>query len=283
MRKIHGAYILNEKKVPFNIEIPSKWEELDRMQFARVIEVLSFSKADKFTISVSLLALLFDSKNWDVLRNQTDEHLTALIPCTNFLMEEKPPLQNFFPVLNIKKKKHLAPAADLSNLSFGEWCFVHQFYVYYCISQDKIWLDKIIAVLYRPRDKNQNPNSPKFSGDEREIFNENLIEKRTLSVAHIEAHIKLGVLAWFTVALNQLTEIRPHVFPKPAERENQDPEIPEAEPEPIDLSRTWLTIFRELLGPKWGTSDQLKNTNAMFVLDELEDRHIAYEEAKKAN
>lgn len=282
MRNISGAYILNDKEINFSLQIPSKWEELTRMQFARIIEVLSFSKADKFTISVSLLALLFDSKNWNVLRNQNDENLQALITCTNFIFDEKPPLQNFFPSLKINKKICIAPAEDLSNIGFGEWCFMHQFYVYYAITQDAIWLDKLIACIYRPKDLTQIPDDVNFNGDEREKFNENLLEKRSLSVANIEPHIKLAVLAWFSVALNQVTEIRPHVFP-PAPP--LDPENPQTQPAPDQepSSQTWMSIFRDLLGPKFGTAETLKYTNAMFVLDELEEKHIAYEEAKNGN
>lgn len=282
MKKITGAYLLNNKEIPFDIQIPSSWHELTKAQFGRVIKVLSFSKADKYTISVSLLALLFDSKNWHVLRNQSDEYLTALLPCTNFILEDKPPLKNHFPTLTINKKKNLAPADDLSNIGFGEWCFAHQYYIYYSITQDKTWLDKLIATIYRPKDENQNPGDVNFTGDEREKFNENLIEKRSLCVAHIQAHIKLAILAWFKVAINEIAEFRPHVFPPSpaADPENTHPE-PQSQPE--NDSRTWLTIFRELLGPKWGTTAQLKYTNAMFILDELEERHIAYLEAQKGN
>lgn len=291
MRKVSGSYYRNTKKVKFSFEVPSSWTELQPYQFSRIIEVLHFRKADRFTIAVSLLALLADAKNWPILQaisevkaendqeQSGEELLSALIPLTNFLMEEKPPLNNFFPAINLKKKKHIAPALDLSNIGFGEWCFAHQYYIYYSISQDAQWLNKLIATIYRPIDINQNPDSPSFSGDLREAFNENLIEKRSLSVASLEHHIKLGILTWFSCALNEVTETRPHVFP-PAPQLEPGQELPMPEP---DNGRTWLTIFRELLGPKWGTTEQLKFTNAMFILDELEERHIAFEEAKKQN
>jgi len=291
MKTISGSYPRGVKEIKFSLKVPSEWKELDKHQFSRIIEVMHFRKADKYTISVSLLSLLFGPNNWPLLNELSllkaeteddisgDEMLTGLIPLTNFLVEEKPPVLNFFPDIRIKKKKHIAPADDLSNLGFGEWCFAHQYYIYYSISQDKQWLDKLIATIYRPLDTTANPESPNYSGDLREVFNENLIEKRALSVANLESHIKLGILAWFSCALAEVADCRPHVFPQVPDEDTQKSNTP-AEP---DNSSNWLKIFRELLGPKWGTPEVLKFTNAMFVLDELEDRHIAFEEAKKQN
>lgn len=291
MKSISGAYIKDNKEVKFAVKVPQAWDELDRLQFSRVIEILHFKKADKFTVSVSILALLFGQDNWHVLHhlseNKTNsedelnggEMITALIPLTNFVFEDKPSIKNHFPILKINRRKHIAPADDLSNLGFGEWCFAHQYYIYYSLTQDRIWLHKLISVIYRPIDPEQKPDSASYSGDLREKFNENLLEKRALDVAAIEGHMQLAVLSWFSIALAEVQSARPHVFPEVPEIPI-DPEQPQEEP---DLSRTWLTVFRELLGPKWGTSEQLKFTNAMFILDELEDRHIAFEETKRQN
>lgn len=288
MRSVSGSYPKNNKEVKFKVEIPSSWEDLEKHQFARIIEVLHFRKADRFTISISLLTLLFGAKNFPLLNEISkvkpqakddlsgDELLHMLIPLTNFIFEEKPPVKNYFPEINLRKKKFIAPAEDLSNMSFGEWCFAHQYLTYYSITNDKQWLVKLIATIYRPVNPNENPENANYSGDQREIFNENLIEQRSLSVANIAGHMQLSILSWFSCAVNQVAESRPHVFPPPPPF---DPEQPAPEMEP-DNSRTWLTIFRELLGPKWGTTEELKVTNAMFILDELEDKHIAFEEAK---
>lgn len=279
MKKITGNYIKGKSEIPFSADIPSSWSELEKKQFSRIIEVLNYRKADRFTISVSLLALLFGPKNFHVLDGLPDDLLNSLVPLTNFLFEEKPPVQNFFPGIKVKKRMLIAPADDLSNLCFGEWCFAHQFFIYYSLTQDKIWLDKLIATIYRPKDSDQNPESPTYSGDMREVFNEKLIEKRAHSVAHIEHHLKIAILTWFGCAVSEVAESRPHVFPPAPEADPQNPEPPK-EMEPPTTN--WLTIFRELLGPKWGTTEELKFTNAMFILDELEDRHIAYEQAKNS-
>jgi hypothetical protein len=282
MREIKGSYVRNNKLVPFKTQIPGEWAELDSKSFAAIIQVLHFRKADKHTIAVTLLALLFGKGNFHILHHLNDKRpeenfIYDLVPLTNFLLETQPPVKNFFPKLNIRKKVCLAPDDNLGNLSFGEWCFAFQFYHYYSLTQDDQWLNKLIAVLYRPADPEQRPDSVNYKGDCREAFNENLIDKRSLDVAHIQSKFKLAVLAWFSVAVQDLQQYRPHVFPKVED----NPEAAADRTEQPEGNRTWLTVFRELLGPKWGTTEQLKNTNAMFILDALEEQQIAYLEAIK--
>ena len=288
MRNLSGTYIKDNAEKSFAIAVPSAWDELEPHQFATIIQVLHYQKADKYTASVSLLALLFGAKHYHVLRGlQNDDpeqdYLHSLVPLTNFLVEEKPPIKNFFPSLKINKKICLAPAEDLSNINFGEWCFMYQFYQYYLIDQNEHWMNSLIALLYRPADPSQDPDRADYKGDMREVFNENLIAKRAKDVAAIESKFKLAVLAWFTVAIQAVMERRPEVFPMAAPDQDDVPMDENSPAEPISQvmpsDRTWLTVFRELLGPKWGTADQLKVTNAMFVLDALEEQQIAYNEA----
>lgn len=275
MRTISGTYTRNKKLIPFSAEIPASWDELDKHQFATIIQVLHFRKADPFTISVSLLALLFGPKHFHILDNLPPEDLHSLVPLTNFLLEEKPMVKNHFPRLKINGREHAAPADDLSNLSFGEWCFVFECYNFYHHTNDPQCLNELIAIIYRPIDPTQKEDSASFSGDIREKFNESLIKKRSGHVAAIEERIKLAVLAWFSVALMQVTAERPNVFPRPADGSE------EAATRSNDESHTWMSVFRDLLGPKWGTTEQLKHTNALFVLDELEERQIEYKKAMR--
>jgi len=292
MRSLTGAYIKNGKEVKYSFQVPSSWSELNGHQYAAIITVLNYTKADRFVIATSLLALLFGKENFHVLEHMIptvspknmslldDEDLAndyrdELIALANFLFEE-PPAQNFLPKLKIRKVPCLAPADNLSNLSFGEWCFAFQYYTNYRITQDLSWLDKMIACLYRPADPAQDPTSVNYKGDLREVFNENLITKRAKDVAAIESRFKLAVWAWFTAAVNQVMAMRPNVFPKTPDTVDEDQEEQAAY---HSDQRTWLSVFRELLGPKWGTTEQLKHTNAMFVLDAMEEQQIAYKES----
>lgn len=276
MQRISGNHTtISGKIIDFDFEIASHWSELDPHQAASAIEVLSYSKADRFVIAASLLALLFQ-KHWDIISVLPEEDLHSLIPCTNFLIEEAPPLKNFFPELNIRKKKCFAPSDSLGNIGFGEWCFAFQFYTYYQKTKDISWLNKLIAAIYRPSDPNQNANDINYKGDIREVFNENLIDKRAIAVQGIPYKFKLAILAWFSIAVNQIMQQRPNVFPALPEHQEEEHQ------EDQNDSRTWLSVFRELLGPKWGTVEQLKFTNAIFILDALEEQKIEYNATIKA-
>lgn len=272
MIRINGNYVEHNQPVPFDIALPSQWSELSPHQVATILEVLTYKRADKYVIAASLLSLLFD-KHYHILTKQSDEYMHSLLPLTNFLMETQPPATNFFPKLKINKKVCLAPADDLSNIGFGEFCFAYQAYCYYTIWKDKRYIDKLIAILYRPANPEMTTESLNYSGDLRQIFNENLVAGRERGIADIELKFKRACLEWFTAAIYNVMSVRPHVFP-------QTPEGQETETDPPDDHRTWFTVFRELLGPKWGTEEKLKYTNAMFVLDALEEQHIELEHRK---
>src|SRR3546814_7101406 len=97
-------------------------------------------------------------------------------------------------------------------------------------------------------------------------FKESLIDAQSKHFTGVREYVKNSIVAWFQVALDAVADQRPHLFPK-RDDESLEPEAPtDQQPD----GRTWLDVFRELLGPKWGTIEQLKSTNAMFVLDELE-------------
>ena len=151
MRKIEGQYITKDfKPVDYKAEIAGNWHELDAHQYATIMELLTLKKADRDTLAASMVAVLFGPKNWHILNNLTDELLHASVQLTNFIYESQPPANNFFPKLKIRKKLCIAPADDLSNIGFGEWCFIFQFYTYYLQTNDASYLLKLIATICRP-------------------------------------------------------------------------------------------------------------------------------------
>lgn len=272
MKTVSGSYTKDLNVVDFSFQIPSAWEELEAHQYALMVELKTFSKADKYTIAVSMLTALFGTKNYHVLLNLPDEQKFQCIALTNFIVETPLPVKNFFPKLKINKKECFAPSERLTELTFGEWCFAYQAWDYYRNYNDKQSLNELIAILYRPAAV--DPDAYDNTGDIREAFNENLIEKRAKGVNAIEHRLKLAVYGWFTAAITAQMAGRPTAFPssEPVEENN----TATADPQSI------FTIFRELLGPKWGTTNILRNENAGFVLDGLEEQRIAYKESLKS-
>jgi hypothetical protein len=272
MKRISGNYINKHlNPVDFDIMLPSDWAELDAQTYATILQLLTYRNADKYTIAVSILSLLFGPRNFHILESLPDEDIHTLVELTNFSLETIPPATNRFPKIRSRKKEFIAPADDLSNLGFGEWCFAYQFYTYYVKTQDPVWLDKLIATVYRPQDPAQDSSSVDYTGDMRERFNENLIETRAAGLRDIEERRKAAIFGWLSSAFIQVQNARPNAFPEPEKDEEGNIKVTDT----ID-SRTWLTVFRELLGPKWGTVEQLKYTNAMFVLDHMEEQQLEF-------
>lgn len=291
MKKLTGIYTANRnKKRTFSISVPSSWEELQPGQFGSAIYLLQVTtQADPAWIKLSLLTLLFE-KHWPVLNGISDQDRETLLNgmhdelgnqvcegLADFFYTEEPPLYNFFPKIKTKKLDLIPAEKDLSNIGFGEWCFLDTYFNFYFRSHgDEIWLNRMIATVYRAADVNSNPDSPDYSGDLRLPFNENLIPKHADLVKDLPRNTKMAVFQWIAVALKQAKIRRPHVFPKAPERFDADgkplPVTPNDNPE---NSPTWMDIYGDLIGPKFGTTDQLKKTNAMFVLDHLEKEQVA--------
>jgi hypothetical protein len=269
MKHIDGFYTDKKNRIiDFSCDIASSWEELKPYQTAFILQALTFRRSNKYMLGVALLSALFDGR-WKILSNLGDDELNQLMPLTNFLIDSEPELKNPFPTLNLRRKQYLAPADDLSNIGFGEWVFAFQSYQNYCDKKDKIYLDELIAALYRLRDPQQNESNPEYKGDNRLPFNENLIAPVARTVADIDEHRKLAILSWFAAAVLNIMNTRPNLFPV---KNDQQPDQDGGD----DAGRTWFSVFRELLGPKWGTIDQLKYTNAMFVLDGLEEQQLEH-------
>lgn len=267
MKEISGHYLSRKgKTILFNVEIAADWNELNVYQTAALLEVLTWSKLPAAHKVAIYLAVLFGQEA-HVVYNLPDEELTGLAPLTNFIVETKPQSINPLPLVLCGGRGYLSAAADLSNIGFGEWCFAYQVYHYYCQAKNDDLLDQLIAIVYRPRDLAITVNSAGYTGDLRLQFNENHIAGRAKLLAGLDPIIKHTVLAWFASALFNVMQQRPHIFPQRREDDYLAAPV-------NDESRTWFTVFRELLGPKWGTEDKLKYTNAMFILDALEDQEI---------
>jgi hypothetical protein len=278
MRTISGHYTDNfGKEHAYNAQIPVSWDDLDAYQYATILKLLTYQKADKHVMANSFLSVLFGPKNWHILNFLPDELLYELVPLTNFILDTAPSAINKFPKLKIRKKECFAPAEDLSNIGFGEWCFAYEYYTAFLKTGDITWLNKLIAALYRPADPQQVPGSPSFNGDIRLPFNENLVDDASKAVGDIEERIRLAVLGWLRAAFSNIQETRKSAFPEP--EKDEEGNVKES---PAGDARTWLTVFRELLGVKWGLTGDLKFTNALFVLDYLDEQQLEFNRSQPA-
>jgi hypothetical protein len=272
MRNISGIYTTNRKKTKrYSIQIAGDWNELTPGQFGTAIYMLQVTtKADPDWIRLSLLTLLFQ-KHWPVLEGVSpDDRHTLLIELTRFFYEVEPPLINFYPKIKISKTELISAALDLNNIGFGEWCFLDTYFSFYFKSSGDIkWLDRMIATVYRPRDPQANEDQVNYTGDLRQVFNENLIPKRAELVSTFTTQQKMAIFQWLAIALKQAKDIRPDAFPRVEPARDENGELLPVEQSEAKEESTWMDVFNELIGPKFGTPETLKHTNAFLVLDHL--------------
>lgn len=282
MKQISGIYTTRRKSVKnYSFQVPQCWNELKPQQFGTAIYLLLVTKqADPGFIRLSLLTLLLENQ-WPVLAGLSNQDRETLLngmydesgkcifeALPDFFFTTEPPLINHFPKLKTKAGDLIPAAVDLSNICFGEWCFLDTYFSFYFKSDgDENWLNMMIATVYRKADPKANENSADFSGDLRYQFNENLVKLHADNIKNLPKDTKMGIFQWLAIALKQAKLNRPTIFPQAPLRVDQN-----GKPLPIEETETgasWMDIYSDLIGPKFGTSDQLKKTNAFFVLDYL--------------
>jgi hypothetical protein len=282
MKEISGIYTTDRGSVKrYSIQVPGSWDELKPKQFGTAIYLLLVTtQADPGWIRLSLLTLLLEN-HWPVLSglsnqdretllngmyDETGECIFEALP--DFFYNTEPPLINHFPKLKTKAGDLIPAAVDLSNICFGEWCFLDTYFSFYFRSHgDETWLNLMISTVYRKADAMANANSPDFSGDLRYEFNENLVKLHSENIKALPKDTKMAIFQWLAIALKQAKLNRPNIFPQAPPRIDQN-----GNPLSIEDSESgasWMDIYSDLIGPKFGTSDQLKKTNAFFVLDYL--------------
>jgi hypothetical protein len=104
------------------------------------------------------------------------------------------------------------PANRFYNVRFGEFIAADNFFRRWMATKQDEFLDKLIAVLYRPADRNEKPDSRNFHGDRRQPFNEHNINSRAKQVSRISPVVKMAVALWYNGCLHHLSVNFPHCF-----------------------------------------------------------------------
>ena len=98
----------------------------------------------------------------------------------------------------------------MSNTVFKEYVHIETFYDKYAQTHDQEYFNKILAVLYRPRSANYNPENP--TDDIREALNDNLINSRAKWFADVSQDVKLAVFQFYAGTKAFMKKKYPYVF-----------------------------------------------------------------------
>lgn len=171
-------------EIKFKQQIPSTLEEMKPHEFAFLAGLLFELNSGKINISdlkirmVSyLLNIKHKKKNYNKLSNEQkfriSENLYRISECLDFvfikdLREGRPVLRFNFdfihnPVCILPKKYHAGilrtlygPADALQDITFKQYIDAHAYFESYAKTNDLAALDKLVAVLYRPKKKSHD-------------------------------------------------------------------------------------------------------------------------------
>ncbi|MBE0663738.1 MAG: hypothetical protein IH597_14885 [Bacteroidales bacterium] len=205
-------------------ELPENWNELSAEQLLKVCALVPTSfKPENLLIQLLMLftGLKFPSRRHPVMVDEIPHYYLkqhevkiALIsvedigfaasPLQFIFTEHKGEViiesklfQNKLPVIKAGSKELHGPDHALFNISFAEFIKLESLYDKYSKKQDDESFDEIVAVLYRERDLENDPTSPKFTGDIRVPFNDHLLDARKMIVKQIKPEYKLAVRLFY--------------------------------------------------------------------------------------
>jgi len=122
--------------------------------------------------------------------------------------------RNIFPVLHANKLKLTGPSDGLSNITYKEFMHADDLHYKYSKSGNERDLDKLIAVLFRPFDKEMKVSSPKYKGDLRIQFNDFQIDYYADFTACLNPEIKQAILFFYEGCKKLIAQMFPYVFVK---------------------------------------------------------------------
>jgi hypothetical protein len=245
-----------------NKKVAETWNELTREQLLRLMPILYGAYTDLRRQRIDLLWVLLGI-NWALgLAITPEQYVLQLFPLTDFLLAETVGLTvQLLPSVELRwyQRRLWGPADAFRNLRFLEFVFADSYFVAHASTGDEQWLNRLLAVLYRPQRFPYRPNSAKYSGDRRQDFNESLVDARAQQLAELPMAEKLAILTWYRGCRQALEQRYPLVF------------TPDHEQQAADNSGGWAYVLREMSGAAFGSFDETGRQHLHTVLAKMED------------
>lgn len=202
-----------KNEVFFDLEgsnYPKSWNELSAEQLKKVATILD-QGGSKAVMAGDLLAVLLNLTKKDHLFVALAEAEQAVA----FLFDEVDLTQNKLPQLRGKYRKCLyGPADRLKNVNFDEFIAADTAFMRYMEAGKPADLDKLVTLLYRPKQKGLKPTDLAFSGDIRAPFNSHIISHRQAELGKLTKAEKLCVLYFFAGCKAYFAKLFPNLFKK---------------------------------------------------------------------
>jgi hypothetical protein len=185
------------KPKKLKVQAASSWNELTEKQLKRVAKLL-FSDKSYHSYLIRQMMVMTGLKRRHVI-SFTPEQLTQLNHLFDFLLEENNLTRQLIPSFSIGllRRKLYGPGDGLASVNANEFMEADDYYMEFEKTKDIKQIDKLIACLYRPKNKEVNVKSEAFAGDVRLPFNPYTVERRAKKIAWLDSSTKLGILLWY--------------------------------------------------------------------------------------
>lgn len=232
-------------------KVAGSFNELSAAQLITVAQLMHL-ELPKVEMQLRLLLVLLDIKrsprlHWIIRRKVTDEGLSDMLMLTDFLFEDTSFSRNILPQLRLGVfGKVFGPADGLSNLVFLEFTKTEASYVQFLQTKDEKFLNRLIAVLYRPRKwgftllfERLGVFGFERTGDVRARYNDHCLEERAKAIGKLSKPLRLAIFMFYHACRMRIIESNRNVFPEPDEFETKD-----ANRQP----GSWAHVIRTLAG-----------------------------------
>jgi hypothetical protein len=251
--------------------IPSKWDELNEKQLKQMTKLIQLNHDPIDLAKILFLIQTLSLPWWQKIKLQyfyffqaNTEERGDLLYCTRSFEE--------FRMITSQKIKYIrctfvrlyGPDSGLANCTFWEYIKAEQYFLNYLEKKDPIWLDKLVAVLYRPSIEKFNPS---IHEDRRIPLNDVSVRYRTKQMEKVSAETKVAVLIWFDGCRSSLIKNFPIVFKKPSATQNtQSPKAQSGA-----ASQSWMNLISELAG-SMDNYEKIGATNLYTALTDISHR-----------
>lgn len=247
---LHLANIHVEKgEEIFNPDDPS--EQLFKVK-------LRYSKS-LFVSSLQIAAL---ANGFDFLFNKsetidTDQHIRLESQLT----------VNLITSFKVAGTTYYGPSDKLFNINFSEFIHAETNLKRFNETKEIKYLDRLVAVLYRPQDKHYDPESPDYKGDRRAPFNDHRIDERAEQLRKLNHNIRMCIYLFYVGCQWWIQQQFPHVFSyKGGDQDNK---------------LGFLGMVDALTGGDVTKTEEIRSSYLMDVMVHLERSAIEYEIMKE--
>lgn len=197
---------------------PEKWDELTNNQTLKIVEMVNrITNPQKLMDAISLYFIGNLPKDFPGFQRH---QLNAINEMHLWVLQKGIIIKNFIPSVKVGNIILHGPNDGLANSVFIEFLRANEYLAKYHKTKDENWLNKFIAVIYRPKNSDAKNMHNTFNGDCRIPYNAHLTEYYAYRIKKLPHFKKQAIKLFFTGCTTWMQKLYPEAFSSD-EKENQ--------------------------------------------------------------